>query len=102
LVGLARSFRAVGAQQNADHRKCSCFSANSRKRSIRLSLFDAKSFIGSKQIWLQLQVMGVDMVGSEVVAGLVEEQPKRIIVALFHELQELGAGSVGGTFGVFG
>ena len=36
--------------------------------------------------------MGIDAVGSEVVTGLFEELPERFIVALFHELQELGAG----------
>ena len=46
--------------------------------------------------------MGIDAVGSEVVTGLFEELPERIIVAFFHELQELGAGVVVGTFGVFG
>ena len=46
--------------------------------------------------------MGIDAVGSEVVTGLFEELPERFIVALFHELQELGAGVIVGTFGVFG
>ena len=55
-----------------------------------------------KQIWLELQVVDVDAVGSEVVAGLFEELPERIIVTFFDELQELGTGVIVGTFGVFG
>ena len=46
--------------------------------------------------------MSVDAVGSVVVAGLFEEQPKRIVVAFFHELDEFGAGVIVGTFGVLG
>ena len=49
-----------------------------------------------------MQVVGVEAVGSEVIAGLFEELPKRMIVAFLHELQELGAGVIVGTFGVFG
>ena len=49
-----------------------------------------------------MQVVGIDAVGSEVVTGLFEELPERFIVALFHELQELSAGVIVGTFGVFG
>jgi hypothetical protein len=55
-----------------------------------------------KQIWLQLQVVGFDAVGSEVVAGLFEEQPKRIMFADEHELEELGAGVIIGARGVLG
>jgi len=51
---------------------------------------------------LELQVVGIDAVGSEVVAGLFEEQPKRIIVTFENELEELGASVIVGTFDVFG
>jgi hypothetical protein len=63
---------------------------------------DAKSFISLEEIWLKLQVVRFDMVGSEVVAGLFEELPERIIVAGEHELEELGACVIVGAFGVLG
>ena len=46
--------------------------------------------------------MGIDAVGNEVVTGLFEQLPERFIVALFDELEELSAGVIVGTFGVFG
>ena len=64
---------------------------------------NSKSFIKSKKIRLELQVVGFDAVGSEVVAGPLEELPKRIVIAGIRELKKVRVGirasrlRVGGT-----
>ncbi len=46
--------------------------------------------------------MGFDAVGSKVLAGLLEELPKPIVIAGIRELKKLGARVLVGAFGVFG
>jgi hypothetical protein len=44
--------------------------------------------------------VGFDAVGSKVLAGLLEEFPKRVVIARHGELEELGTRGLVGAFGV--
>jgi hypothetical protein len=55
----------------------------------------------SKEIGLELQVVGFDAVGSEVLAGPLEDLPKRTVIAGIRELKKFGTRVLLGALGVF-
>jgi hypothetical protein len=55
-----------------------------------LCRLNSKSFITQKRFGWSCRVVGFDAVGREVLAGPLEELPKRIVIAGTRELKKLG------------
>jgi hypothetical protein len=58
--------------------------------------------IDSKEIGLELQVVGLDVVGGNALIGLFKEMPKGGVIPRQSELEELNARSLVWVFGVLG